>query len=666
LRRTDVRLITLTGTGGTGKTRLALQVAAELLDEYAHGVFFVALAPISDPDLIVTTIAQVLGIKEVGGQSPLASLKEYLRDRQMLLVLDNFEQIVIAAPLVAELLEVARNLNILVTSRMRLSLYGEREFAVPPLIFPHQSRLPSLEHVMRYEAVRLFVERAQTVEVEFVITAENAQAVVEICSRLDGLPLAIELAAARSKILSPQAILARLDRRFKLLTGGARNLPPRQQTLRSAIDWSFDLLNLEEQKLFARLGVFVGGCTIEAVEAVCAMPNGQEIDVFDGLISLVDKSLLRRQDGAEGEPRFVMLETIREYAHDRLAEQGEAAALRSRHATHYLAIAEQAEPKIHGTQQIAALEQLEAEHDNLRAALAWFLEDAAEMGVRLAGSLWWFWYYHGHYSEGLRWLAQAMTKTAPLGTTQPRAKVYIGAAMLAYYRGDLTQAKIFCETGMEMAQVVGDRWYAALARNTLGTILRTHRDYAAAEVLYEQGLSLARDIGDEWLAALALGNLGILAFHQDDCRRAAVYCSDSVARFRAVHDYWYTAGMLNILARVMESTNDDRQAAMLHLESLALFRDLGNQWGIALCLAGLAGVAGAQGQPERAARLLGAAEALWEAIGEPLFPTIRADHDRIVASVHAALSAEVFVALWAQGRNMPIKQAIAYAVAADV
>ncbi len=390
LRREGVRLLTLTGPGGTGKTRLALQGAADLLDDYKDGVFFVALAPLSDPTLVVSTIAQALGVKESGGRSVLQCLQDYLREKTLLLALDNFEQVAAAAPQVAGLLADAPRLNILVTSRIPLHLRGEHEFAVPPLALPDFKHLPALAALTQYAAVELFIERAQAVRPDFAVNNDNAPAVAEICVRLDGLPLAIELAAARVKLLSPQAMLVRLEEPLKLLTGGARDLSARQQTLRGAIAWSYDLLDENEKRLFRRLAVFVGGCTLEAAEAVCHGGVDLRADVFDGIASLVDKSLLRQEEAPDGEPRFFMLETIREYAQERLTESGEE--LQNRHAEFFLNFAEQAEIEIHGFQQLKWLDRLEVEHDNLRAALGWLTHNSkAQLGLRLAGALTDFW-----------------------------------------------------------------------------------------------------------------------------------------------------------------------------------------------------------------------------------------------------------------------------------
>src|SRR5215204_3556721 len=413
LRGGGVRLLTLTGPGGMGKTRLALQVAADLVDEFEDGVFFVPLAPISDPDLVVPTVARTLDITETSGRTPEEALKDYLRNKEMLLVLDNFEQVVEAAPLVGELLSACPALKVLATSRTVLRIYGEQEFTVPPLELPAPSHPQPLERLTQYEAVRLFVERAQAAKADFSVTNDNAPAVAEICHRLDGLPLAIELAAARIKVLSAQKILEHLGNRLKLLTGGARDLPERQRTLRSTIEWSYGLLEEGEKVLFARLSVFAGGRTLEAIEAICDAEGDLPVDVLDGLASLVDKSLLKQEEGVGGEPRFVMLETIHEFAREKLEGSGEAEDLRRLHARYFLALAEEAEPALEGSQQQVWLDRLEEEHDNMRTVLSWSLGQGqdAELALRIGAVLGEFWYLRGYWSEGRRWLEEALTKS---------------------------------------------------------------------------------------------------------------------------------------------------------------------------------------------------------------------------------------------------------------
>src|SRR5829696_5818973 len=438
LRSPGVRLLTLTGPGGAGKTRVGLQAAAELLMEFEDGIFFVALAAIADPALVASTIARTLGLTD-GAQPPEELLKGYLHDRQTLLVLDNLEQVLEAAPLLDELLSAAPNLKILATSRTPLRIYGEHEFPVPPLSLPDPGSLPPVEHLTQYGGVGLFVERARVVKPDFALTEENAPAVVEICARLDGLPLAIELAAARTKLLPPRAMLDRLGDRLKLLTGGARNLPQRQRTLRSAIEWSYGLLDAGEMTLFSRLAVFSGGCTLEAMEAICDAESELPMDILEGTSSLMDKSLLRQEEGAEGEPRFVMLETIHEYGRERLNKSGEAEEIRRLHAEYFLALAELGESKLRGPEEAKWLECLEIEHDNMRDALSRALDAVeAELALRLAGALWRFWWMRGYYDEGRRWLEAALAKDGRASAA--RAKALEAVGWLADDQGDIDLA----------------------------------------------------------------------------------------------------------------------------------------------------------------------------------------------------------------------------------
>jgi predicted ATPase len=429
LRREQVRLLTLTGPGGIGKTRLALQVAAELAEAFPDGVFFVALAPVSDPGLVVSTIAQTLAVREAAGRSLLQSLIWHIGGRRVLVVLDNFEQVLSAAPAVAGLLGACRQLKVLITSRAALRVSGEQEYPVPPLSLPDVRQADASEDLMSSEAVALFVERARAVDPRFAVTDENAAALADICRRLDGLPLAIELAAARSKLLSPQALVSRLERRFELLQGGPRDLPVRQQTLRATIDWSYALLDAGEQSLFARLAVFAGGCTLEAAEAVCGLEDGP--DVLTGLAALIDKNLLQSRDGIDGDRRVQMLETVREYALERLGERRETDEVARRHAAYYLRLAEQAELEVLGPRQQAWYERLAADLDNLRGALTWPLAHReAEVTGRLAAALMPFWISRGHVSDGLRWLEAALQHRGRLSRSTLAKALFAKAFLL--------------------------------------------------------------------------------------------------------------------------------------------------------------------------------------------------------------------------------------------
>ncbi len=445
LRRADVRLLTLVGPGGTGKTRLGLEVAATLADHFPDGVVFVNLVPLRDPGLLIPTIADALGVREQGGRTALERLKEALRARHVLLVLDNFEQIISAAVLVAELLSACPGLKALVTSRELLRVRGEQAFPVSPLSVPDVRYATSGERVSQYAAVQLFIERALAVRPDFAVTNQNAAAVAELCQRLDGLPLAIELAAARSTLFAPEALLARLGSRLKLLTGGSRDLPARQQTLRNTIAWSYDLLTDAEQKLFRRLTAFVGGRSMPAVEAVCAAGGDLDLDVVDGLSSLVDKSLLLH-DVATGEPWFLMLETIWEYGLEQLERSGEAEATRRAHAGYYLQLVEQAEPHLWGAGQDQWLSRLEQEHDNLRAALAWYTtqDEGVEPALRMAGLLWRFWEMRGHWTEGQQWLEQALSRRLQASPSVRWVALH-GAGNLALARGEYARAMAYYE-----------------------------------------------------------------------------------------------------------------------------------------------------------------------------------------------------------------------------
>ena len=635
LLREDVRLLTLTGPAGVGKTRLALAAAAALEEGFADGMRFVDLAPIRDPDLVVTAIARALGVREAGGRPLRADLEAYLRERELLLVLDNVEQVVRAGPEVAELLVRCPSMKILATSRMPLRVYGEHELAVPPLELPESRIRLDPAPLGRTPAVRLFVERAQAIKPDFALTKENAGAVAELCIRLDGLPLALELAAARITLLSPPAILARLDRRLDLLAAGPRDRPPRQQSLRAALAWSHDLLTADEQALFRRLAVFAGGCALEAAEVVAGtMDDGRRTihaqdvgppsyvvrgpsSVFEGLASLVAQSLLRSEEQADGEPRFSMLETIREYALERLEVSGEAAVARQRHAAYYLALAEEADPKLRSAEQLPWLERLEGEHDNLRAALVWGLSPAGESAtaMRLAAALAWFWYLRGHFSEGRGWLDRALAapEKAPAST---RARGLNGAGNLAYAHGDYAGAAAAYEEGLALFRGLGDTQGVANVLNNLGNLARARGDYPRAVALLEENLALRRQLGDRGGLALALNNLGLVAHHGGDHARAARFFEESLALNRELGDRHHVALALNNLGNLAQQRGDYTLATTLHQENLALCRELGDTRGVANTLNNLALVAQDRGDYTEAAAMLEESQALSRELGD--------------------------------------------------
>jgi predicted ATPase/class 3 adenylate cyclase len=656
------RLVTLTGPGGTGKTRLGLQVAADLLDHYPDGVFFVPLAPISDPNLVISAVAQILGLRETGGRSLSETVTSSLRERQLLLLLDNFEQILPAARLVADLLAACPRLTVLVTSRAALRLRGEREYAVPPLALPDPKRETSVEVLRAYAAVALFTERAVDARASFGLIEENASTVAEICRRLDGLPLAIELAAARIKLVSPEALLHRLDRRLPLLTGGARDLPERQRTLRDTITWSYDLLDEAEQALFRRLGTFIGGCTIEAAEAVCDADGEIGIDVLDGIASLVDKSLLRQEDGPDGEPRLTTLETIREYALEWLEASGEAAELRRRHADYCVMLAERAAPELRGHGQAACLARLEADHDNLRAALRWAIEQGeVESGLRLAGALAWFWYVHGHWTAGLGWLEAALAASDG-ASASTRATALDGAGFLALVLGDRLRATTLLEHGLALFRDLADARGIARSLGRLGLVARNAGAYARATALLEESLGLYRGLGDTKGIATALWQLGSVARDRGDYARATPLFAESLALYQDLGDTRGVSIALTDLGLAAHARGESERAATCLEESLALSRGLGDRRHAAEVLEALARVVRAQGQPERAAQLLGAAEALREAVGAPRPAGQRAAYEHDLVGVQACLANQAFAAAWAIGRAMTLEQAVAYAL----
>ena len=660
LLQDDTRLVTLLGPPGIGKTRLSLQVATEVRDHFDDGVFFIELASIADPELVAPTIIQVLGLEESGRQSPLDHLSDYLRDKLMLLVLDNLEQVIGSAPMIARLLAACPQIKLLATSRVPLRIRAERQWPVPPLTLPDLAHLPPPELLADYSACALFVDRAQAIQPGFAITAANAETVARICYRLDGLPLAIELIAARIKIMSPSELLARLGGKLLMQSDGLRDVDERQRTLQNTVEWSYNLLAPEEQILFARLAVFVGGWSLEAAEHVCA---GQ---VLDTLTALVNKSLVVQYEQA-GESRFTMLEAIREYAWERLAARGEAEALCRRHAAYYLALAETAEPHLTRPEQTLWLKRLERDYDNLRAVLSRALECAdVETAARLCGALRSFWVIHARLGEGRRWLERMLACTAESQirlSPSVRVKLLNGAGSLAYYQGDHASTRSFFEEGLALARAVGDKWGMAFALDGLGAEAANQGDHVQAVAFSEQSLALSREIGDKWLSAITLINLGELARVRGDYQQTTRFFDESLALLREVGDKLFIAIVFHNLGQVAQDRGQYDRAKVIHKESLTLCRELGSQRGVAMCQEKLAGVAAAQGELERAARLLGAAEALRQAITAPIGALDRLDYDHVVAVAHVGLDEKSLAAAWSEGRAMTPEQAIAYALA---
>jgi predicted ATPase/class 3 adenylate cyclase/Tfp pilus assembly protein PilF len=651
----DTRLLTLTGAGGIGKTRLAVQVAAEVSEDFPDGVYFVNLAPLSDPTLVLPTIAQTLGVREDGSQPLREALHAVLRAQHLLLLLDNFEQILDAAPVVSDLLAACAGVRIMVTSRAALHLRGERLYPVPPLALPELTPLPPLERLTQYEAVRLFIERAQDVKPDFAVTNATAPAVAEICARLDGLPLALELAAARVRLLPPEALLARLSHRLRVVTGGARDLPERQRTLRATIDWSYSLLTVQEQTLFVRLAVFVGGTGLEAIEAICNADG--VLEVLGGVDSLLEKSLLVQTEG-NGETRMTMLETLHEYARERLEASEEAEGLCRAHAAYFLALAEEAEPHLTGAEQGTWLGRLEAEHDNLRAVLRWARERQTwEEGLRLAAALMPFWEVRGHWGEGRDWLQVWLAGVRPPGVPSGvLGRALHTAGRLAYLQGDYGPATAMYEEALALHRELGDELAIAASLNGLGAVANRQGEYGRATAqfeealalfrergdrlgiaqaanglgnaatrqgelgrataLYEEALALRRELGDRWGIAVSLHNLGIVVAElQGEYGRATALFAEALALYRELGNHLGIAHVLHNLGAVAELQGEYGRATALHEEALTLFRELGNRDGMSISLNGLGEVARSQGDYGRAATLFAEALQLHHATG---------------------------------------------------
>jgi predicted ATPase len=657
LCRDDVRLLTLTGTGGTGKTRLALQAAADLIDQFANGVFFVSLSPISDAELVMATIAQTLGLREHSGDPLIETLGEYLHDKGMLLVLDNFEQVVTAASSVASLVSSARGLKVLVTSRTPLHISGERTYEVPPLALPDTARLPEISALTQYEAVALFIERAQAAKSGFTVTNENAAAIAEICVRLDGLPLALELAAARVPALPPKTLLAHLDHRLKLLTGGAQDLEERQRTLRATIDWSYDLLSEEEKTLFTRLGVFVNGCRVDAAEALCEGENDDAQLVLDGLTSLVEKSLLQQKEDPDGEPRFWMLETIREYASERLEETRDMETVRRRHAEYFQRLSEEAAGQLEGgEQQSAWMMRLEQDHGNLRAALT-FWRCQPDSQLALARSLGPFWLQRGHWLEGRRWHEEALA--AGDRSSPHRLKALDDVHWLAYLQGDTQRARTVLDELLPLARRLENRQGIGVALHGLANLALNEGDYERATVLFEESLDLHEAEHD---SMHPLQGLSCVALLRDDFNGARALLERSIMIGRTFKDDYEVANCLAILAAVAAFAGDEQKAETLLREGVALARKLDSRPGlVTCCLPALAALRSLQGNAQESVRLMGASEALREEMGSPGGVLARHLKHRILESAQSDLEEAQIATALEEGRGLPLDEALACA-----
>jgi predicted ATPase/class 3 adenylate cyclase/DNA-binding CsgD family transcriptional regulator len=617
LLREDVRLLTLTGPGGSGKTRLGLQVAAQLRDHFTDGIFFVNLAPISDAELVVPTIAQTLGAKENPTRSMVEQLQAFLQKKLLLLLLDNFEQVVSAAPQLSDLLARCSHLKLLVTSRAVLHLAAEHEIAVPPLSLPDLNSLPDLVTLSQYEAVALFIARAQALKPDFQVSNTSAPAIAEICTRLDGLPLAIELAAARIKLLPPPALLARVGQRLAVLTSGGRDAPARHQTLRKTIDWSYQLLDADEQRLFRRLSVFVGGCTLQAIEAICAALDIQTptVSVLDGVASLIDKSLLRQIEQEAAEPRFVMLETIREYGQEALEASGEAKVTQQAHADYYQALAEAAEQAWNGPQQAVWFARLGKEHDNLRAAMDWMFERGeAARTLRLGTALWWFWYAQEHLHEGWNVMERALERSE--GVAEPLlAKALWAAGSLAASLGHVERGEVLCQESLALFREIGDTQGMGDATFHLAHIAFARWDLAAARKRFEESLVFLQEIGDKTLIAWALGALALVVLYQGEYARVHPLAEQARAICREIGDTTGVTMSLMTLARAVFWQGDLVRAQTFAEEGLSRAWETGSTSAEALALALGGEVALAQGETTTARLRIEQSHTRWQKVG---------------------------------------------------
>lgn len=656
---TTTRLLTLTGAGGCGKTRLALQLAGSLLEQFADGVWLVELAALSDPIFVAPSIAAVLNVPEESARAWTETLVHHLRPASLLLVLDNCEHVVDACARVAQtLLGSCPGLRILATSREALRIDGETTFYVPSLSLPDTQTSSSLESLGLCDALRLFVDRAKAVRPAFALTARNAPSLVQVCHRLDGIPLAIELAAARIKMLSIEQIADRLDDRFNLLTGGSRTALPRHRTLRAAMDWSYDLLSQQEQALLRRLTVFSGGWTLEAAEAVCSGPGIDRGDILDLLARLIDKSLVIAEHRGES-TRYRQLETVRQDGQDRLSAAGEAQTVRERYADWCLNMAESAEPALVRADQGTWLDRLEAEHDNMRAVLEWSVRSAQfELGLRLASAVWRFWTIRAYCEEGRGWL-ETLLRNGGAAPAALRAKALNAAGNIAMSgQNDYTAARKFFEESLAIWRTLENKAGIARALQNLGVIASNQGYQVAARSLYQESRGMYETLGDRWEIALSLNNEGFAAFRQGDHSAARALLEESLGMFRGLGDKARIATVLGGLADVALHVRDNAAGYEFLKESLAIRRELGVKGGIALSLEGFAGFAAAQGHAERAVRLLGAASALRDIIRTPMRRIDSAQYDRTVTSARAAVGEDAFAAAWAVGRAMTLEQAI--------
>ena len=664
------RLVALTGLGGVGKTRLAIQSSNKILSKFKDGIWWVELAPLTDEALVPQAIAQALGVPESSTHPLIQSVESFLHEKQLLLVLDNCEHLISAsAQLAQSLLTRCANLRILVTSREALGITGEVVYQVPTLSLPASQTQKPLESLMEYEGVRLFVERAEA-RSGFILNEQNAMAVLQICQHLDGIPLALELAAARTELLSAEDIAVRLNDRFNLLRQGNRTALPRHQTLRAAINWSYDLLSHQELILFRRLAVFAGGWTLQAVQAVCSDDDIGEDEILDLLAHLVEKSLVIVR-AENGNVRYRMLETIRQFADEKLTNSIEAERVQKRHLEFFVQFAEEAEPNLNGSEQVAWLDRLGAEHPNFRTALSWALEHhEIDSAARLGTGLFWFWVFRAHLREGWQWLEQTIELSRRMAKTEklsPRTKdlfahVLNRASLLAYYLDKQTLAQSLAEEGLAHARKIKNKKLIIEALLPLGFIIENQGDYARASALLEEKLVLSREVGEKWDVARALVLLGNVALNQKDYVGARVHYEEGLAISREISHRLFIALISNNLGHVALNEGNYTAARELYTEAVLLAQEVGSVRYMIIHLVGWAGLARALGQPERATRLSGAVEALRASIGSRLEQEEQVEHERTISVARSQLGEAIFNQLWLEGLAMSLEQAVAYAL----
>jgi predicted ATPase/DNA-binding CsgD family transcriptional regulator len=657
----DTRLLTLTGPGGCGKSRLALVVTSELVESFEGGAWLVALPSLSDPDLVPQAVASALGVREVPGRSFMEVLQERLKSENLLLVLDNCEHLIDACATLADtLLRACPDLKILATSREALGVAGETSWLVPSLSLPDPRDSPPAEQLVRYEAIRLFVERARAVASSFEITEENAPAVARVCQRLDGMPLAIELAAAKTRVLSVEQILKRLEESFGLLITASRTGDPRHRTLRTTIDWSHSLLSDKERILFRRLSVFAGGWTLEAAEEVCAGEGIERDEVLDLLTHVTDKSLVLVSESDGGEARYRLLETVKQYAREKLEESGEDLETQRRHATFFAALGVLAEPGLNGGEEGRWRRRLATERDNLRAALAWGEQHDAELMLRLAGALWKFWW--ANLTEGRGWLERALA----VGNEAPaplRVKALGSASILTSMQGEVGRGEALAREAVELAERSGDRAGRVWGLLMLSFADRCRGDHEAAASHIEAALEEAEVLDDDelppFLRAFVLNRLGHEAYELGNWSRAEAVLEEALERWRRLGNPWGIGVVLGKLADVAQARGDKVSAAALYRESLDFWWSQGDLGAVEI-LTGLARLA-AKVRPEGAVRLFAAAEAVQRRVGLTPAPALRAKNERAIASARAKLGEEAFAAAWAAGGDLSLEQAVAEA-----